>query len=603
MVRVLVLVALVSLAQALPASPQTARRLARPERVDFEQLNAGSAAAAPEPHFTEETMPKVSPTLQCVMGLTMQYFIIYTCLAIVRTVNEFDAFAFIGVQKILETACTTVTYAPMLSVLFLGARMRAIQLTQGETEKYKLPQPWVQWAMFSCMYAVLGQVIIVLLIPIFTHEYEESVDEHGHLDMSKVQTGGVAAMVLSAIRYIIMLALYGGFTTVIVGIFMMEGPKEIWDGKTPPVAPAVLSTIILTTVFFSVYLLVALCKTTVELSGRSPFITKLEGTLILARYTVNFAPMLAILFIAARMRALQIDPKHGNPQRWAQMCFFMCTGSVVVQTLMVIMMPFCVDCECKEGDTEGDVVFVMEHKGAAMCFTGIRYLCLIALYGGFTAVIVSVFLISHPTDISKTPPISPAMQCVMNLTLQYFTIYLMLFVSITIHQYTGMEFLETVIAIFDGAQKTVMYAPMLAILFIGTRMRALQLTRAKDGTIPPDAGPQPWVQDGMFLATWSLLVQLIMTILVPICTGTGKPEMDHSGKVLTPEGAHLYVGYVIETVRYLCLLATYGGIVTVMVGIYMMTPETLPPYSHDGQLIAGQEVPAPPTPPTKAETH
>merc|ERR1719389_1538047 len=230
----------------------------------------------------------------------------------------------------------------------------------------------------------------------------------------------------------------------------MEGPKEIWDGKTPPVAPAVLSTIILTTVFFSVYLLVALCKTTVELSGRSPFITKLEGTLILARYTVNFAPMLAILFIAARMRALQIDPKHGNPQRWAQMCFFMCTGSIVVQTLMVIMMPFCVDCERKEGDTEGDVVFVMEHKGAAMCFTGIRYLALLGLYGGFTAVIVSVFLIAHPTDVSKTPPISPAMQCVMNLTLQYFTVYLMLFISITIRQHTDMEFLKTAINICDG---------------------------------------------------------------------------------------------------------------------------------------------------------
>merc|ERR1719482_1338754 len=186
----------------------------------------------------------------------------------------------------------------------------------------------------------------------------------------------------------------------------MKGPREIWGNESPTVSPAVMDIILLTTMFFTVYFLVALCKTTIEISGRTPFITKLECTLTIARYTVNFAPMLSILFIGARMRALQIDPKHGNPQRWAQMCFFMCTGSVVLQTLMVIMMPFCVECECKEGDTEGDVVFVMEHKGAAMCFTGIRYLCLIALYGGFTAVIVSVFLISHPTDISKTPPIS-----------------------------------------------------------------------------------------------------------------------------------------------------------------------------------------------------
>merc|ERR1719321_545164 len=193
MMRALVLVALVGFGQAAPLSPHTALHLARPERLDLEQLNTGSAAAAPEPHFTEETMPKVSPTLQCVMGLTMQYFVIYTCLAIVRTVNEFDAFAFIGVQKILETACTTVTYAPMLSVLFLGARMRAIQLTQGETEKYKLPQPWAQTAMFCCVYAVLGQVIIVLLIPILTHEAEVTTDEHGHLDLSHVESGGTVA--------------------------------------------------------------------------------------------------------------------------------------------------------------------------------------------------------------------------------------------------------------------------------------------------------------------------------------------------------------------------------------------------------------------------
>ena len=37
--------------------------------------------------------------------------------------------------------------------------------------------------------------------------------------------------------------------------------------------------------------------------------------------------------------------------------------------------------------------------------------------------------------------------------------------------------------------------------------------------------------------------QLIMSILVPICTGTGKPEMDHSGNVKTPEGTGKYAGY------------------------------------------------------------
>merc|ERR1719183_2306662 len=382
------------------------------------------------------------------------------------------------------------------------------------------------------------------------------------------------------------------------------------DEPTLEVSPAVMSTILLTTMFFTVYFLVAACKTTIELSGRGPFITKLEGTLILAKYTVNFCPMLAILFIGARMRALQIDPKHGNPQRWAQMCFYACTASVCVQTILVLIMPVCTECECKEGVSEGDVVFIMDSQILAGVITAIRYLALLGLYGGFTAVICSIFLISHPTDISLTPPISPAMQCVMNLTLQYFTIYLVLFVSITVKQFTHMEILGYVISIFESARMTVMFAPMLSMLFIGTRMRALQLTKATDGTIPTTAGPQTWVQDGMYLATWSVLVQLIMAILVPICTGTGKPEMDHSGNVKTPEGSHPYVGYAIETVRYLCLLAMYGGIVTVMVGVYLMTPETLPPYSDEGSLVPEQEVggvkvggdvPKPVAPPTKAE--
>merc|ERR1719345_552267 len=105
------------------------------------------------------------------------------------------------------------------------------------------------------------------------------------------------------------------------------------------------------------------------------------------------------------------------------------------------------------------------------------------------------------------------------------------------------------IGIFEAGSKTVMFAPMLSILFIGARMRALQLTKATDGTIPTIAGPQLWVQQGMFLATWSVLVQLIMTILVPVCTGTAKPEMDEDGNVVTPEGSNKIFGIICDVIR------------------------------------------------------
>merc|ERR1719262_1368701 len=142
-----------------------------------------------EPMFTKETMPAVAPALQCVISLSIQYFIIYTLLAIIRTANQFTGYTMLGLQKIMETACTTVTYAPMLSVLFLGVRMRAIQLSQGQTEKYQLPQPWVQQAMFICTYAVLAQVLLVLAMAVITGEQNVKTDEEGNIDMSKMQVG------------------------------------------------------------------------------------------------------------------------------------------------------------------------------------------------------------------------------------------------------------------------------------------------------------------------------------------------------------------------------------------------------------------------------
>merc|ERR1719321_789370 len=379
----------------------------------------------------------------------------------------------------------------------------------------------------------------------------------------------------------------------------MKAPKEIWGEEgAPPVSPAVACTMNLATQFFVVYLLVALVKTAQELGSHSPFLTKLGGLLTLAKFTVNFAPMLCILFIGARMRALQMDPKHGNPQKWAQNCFYLGAYSVMVQTLLVIVMPLVVSCECKQGASEGDVVFEMENPTIGIIISVIRWICLLALYGGFSAVIVSVFVIEHPTDVSLTPPISPAMQCVMNLTVQYFFIYLCLWICITAQQFLGSSDLwDKAIAIFDAGRATVMFAPMLSILFVGTRMRALQLTKATDGTIPVTAGPQGWAQDAMFLSTWSVLVQVIMALAVPILTGA-KPEMDEEGNLKAPEGSSFMVAVVCDIVKYCCLLAMFGGSAIVIYAVYTMTPETLPPYGPKGSLFPGGNVPPPPSPPT-----
>merc|ERR1719181_1673659 len=132
----------------------------------------------------------------------------------------------------------------------------------------------------------------------------------------------------------------------------MKGPEEIWQGKAPPVSPAVGSTMNLCIQFFVVYLVVAISRTMTQVMGSKPWLQKLETVFNQAQLTLNFAPMLCILFIGARMRALQIDPKHGNPQRWAQMCFYMCAYSVLVQVILVVALPLATSASVKKGFVE-----------------------------------------------------------------------------------------------------------------------------------------------------------------------------------------------------------------------------------------------------------
>merc|ERR1719271_625927 len=114
---------------------------------------------------------------------------------------------------------------------------------------------------------------------------------------------------------------------------------------------------------------------------------------------------------------------------------------------------------------------------------------MLALYGGFTAVIVSVFLIEAKEG--PTPPVSP--------TVQFFFVYLLLWVLLTLRQlavtynvrsYDGL--FATLIPRLDAPKATVQFCPMLAILFVGMRMRALQITSQQ-------GAPQGYAQQAMFL--------------------------------------------------------------------------------------------------------
>eukprot|EP00397_Hematodinium_sp_SG-2012_P009882 GEMP01009980.1.p1 GENE.GEMP01009980.1~~GEMP01009980.1.p1 ORF type:complete len:893 (+),score=228.31 GEMP01009980.1:67-2745(+) len=512
----------------------------------------------------EPWIEPLSTTMLCIINLTIQYFVVFTAAAVIRSFNSLIGVDGSNAEKVVNCARDTVVYAPMLCVLFLGARMRALQITQGEGN----PQLYARYAMQACAWSVLIQTVLVLLIPVLTGEVVET-DEDGNARMIKNAKGNACAGIITIIRYAAMLMLYAGFSIVCVAVFLMDsntlGARNVWDDPrtaerelSPPVSPAVAATINLTIQFFAVYLSLAIVRSLVSFKQDSEKLAAALNTFQVAKATVDLAPMLCILFIGARMRALQMDPINGAPQPWAQNCFFLCAYSILAQTLMVLAVPV-FGGGVEKGEFEGDV----QLKGApgAMTFVllAIRYLALLANYGGFTVVIISILIIEHPKG-RPTPDLSPAMGCVMNLTIQYFAVFLMLFVCQTLGMLmkrTNARVMKTLLA----AKATVMFCPMLSVLFVGTRMRALQLTNQK-------GSPQCWAQDAMHVATYAVLGQLFMTLLIGALVGA--PRMDKDGNPIVPEISSYFVKLVLETLKWVMFVALYGATITVVVSVLLI---------------------------------
>merc|ERR1719165_38372 len=135
-----------------------------------------------------------------------------------------------------------------------------------------------------------------------------------------------------------MIGLYIGAVCIIYGTYTYVPPKGSWvSDKIPPVSPAVACTMILASMYFLVYAGIQFGKTFQSFSGVNS--SKLTGALQGAIMTMFFAPMAAVLFIGARMRALQMDPINGAPQKWAQNCFYAITYAVMIQCILAITIP------------------------------------------------------------------------------------------------------------------------------------------------------------------------------------------------------------------------------------------------------------------------
>merc|ERR1719321_1360829 len=324
--------------------------------------------------------------MKCLISLTIQYMVVYTALGICRSYLDFQGVAHesSAVAKALKSASETMFYAPMVCMMFVGFRMRVLQLSKGTGN----PQDWVRVAMQAVTYSILANTLLVLFVALFMAK-EIKTTKEGDLDPEAKGPfeNSALATIFNVVRYLTFLGLYIGFGAVCVGVFKYEPPAGVWDGPLPPVSPAVACTMLLANTFFCIYLLLAISRTYSQYAGGQLFTSSFETVMLRAADTLAMAPMLCVLFLAARMRALQMDPIGGNPQKWAQRCFYAASYSLIAQTIMAAVVPLCLKAKALPKDdktVEGDVKYEFEGEaGQGMLpkvMTVLRFIIMLTVY-------------------------------------------------------------------------------------------------------------------------------------------------------------------------------------------------------------------------------
>merc|ERR1719262_1263281 len=172
--------------------------------------------------------------------------------------------------------------------------------------------------------------------------------------------------------------------------------------KFHPLSTTMYCVINLTLQFFVIYTALGISRTYCDLTNSPHAMSGVQKTLKHAAETVFYAPMVCLLFLAFRMRVLQLTRGSGDPQDWARMCMHAVSYAILANTLLVCLIPvFC----AKEvemgpnGELKMDGSNPFENSVLRVLFTAIRYCAFLGLYVGFGGVIVGVFMFEPPAGI------------------------------------------------------------------------------------------------------------------------------------------------------------------------------------------------------------
>merc|ERR1719281_1904742 len=87
--------------------------------------------------------------------------------------------------------------------------------------------------MYAATYAVLAQVLLIMILPVFMGEPPKT-DPDGNPVSGDAKSSPVLGYVLTVWRYIALIAVYGGAVTVVVALFKITPETATGSGSLIP---------------------------------------------------------------------------------------------------------------------------------------------------------------------------------------------------------------------------------------------------------------------------------------------------------------------------------------------------------------------------------
>jgi len=259
------------------------------------------------------------------------------------------------------------------------------------------------------------------------------------------------------------------------------------------------------------------------------------------------------------MRALQLNPPHGMPPPWMQACFFAITAFLYIETVAAAVVGYTgTKAKAYYGvyvfHCEGNVPHIIQH--ACACIT----------YAALIPIAMGAYMMKDANG--GEVPLSTTFRCTLTLEAVYFGIMFGQTTAFFIEDVTKtlMPLLQDT---FVAAGISVGFSPLLCILFVATRMRALQITQQM-------GAPPGWAQDCMLICVFGTCVQALCCLVMPIFVGTAS-KVDDEGNP-DYDTRPMIIAYAVTCVKYVALLSLHLGLITICVAVFSMTPET----AHSG---------------------